>query len=78
MVKPMTDDELRATPVPEGCYLAKVIDHLDEDGPIGKLFIPIRTPEEEAVHRAMVQAVLDRIYTNHCIRLAAQRAAGQD
>lgn len=72
----MTFEELREVHVPDGCRLVQVIDHLDEGGPIIKVYERDKTPEEAARVRAGVQEALNRAWTNVCLRKASAPAAG--
>ena len=76
-----TEAERRATEAEElplihiyGCRLVRVIDHLDERGPIVKVYKRINTPEQEAKVRATIQRVLNEEYTKACAREAALAA----
>ena len=71
---PMTIEKQREVHVPDGCRLVRVIDHLDERGPIVKVYKRINTPEQEAKVRAAIQRVLNEEYTKACAREAALAA----
>ena len=71
---PMTIEKQREVHVPDGCRLVRVIDHLDERGPIVKVYKRINTPEQEAKVRATIQRVLNEEYTKACARAAALAA----
>ena len=71
---PMTIEKQREVHVPDGCRLVRVIDHLDERGPIVKVYKRINTPEQEAKVRATIQRVLNEEYTKACAREAALAA----
>lgn len=73
----MTFEELREVHVPDGCHLVQVIDHLDEGGPIIKVYERDKTPEEAARVRAGVQEALNRAWTNACLRKASETKAAQ-
>lgn len=71
---PMTIEKQREVHVPDGCRLVRVIDHLDEGGPIVKVYKRINTPEQEVKVRATIQRVLNEEHTKACAREAALAA----